>query len=58
MAPDNAAVTHESQAIAWGLIFLLGVFCVALIELYWRWAENIEDRQDALEARIEKLEDR
>lgn len=49
---------HELEGIAWGLVFLLGVICLALIDLYWRWAKHLGERQNWLEERIEYLQRR
>lgn len=49
-------MTGEWAAIAWGLVFLLAAGCVALVELYWHWAERLEGRQNEMERRLDQLQ--
>lgn len=49
-------MTGEWVAIAWGLVFLLASVCVALVELYWHWAERLEGRQNDIERRLDELQ--
>lgn len=55
---ELSPVGREVVDILLALAFLLAVGFVVLIDLHFYWAKGVEERQDALDARLKALEER